>query len=290
MSHTVQKPNPPFLALDGAIEVHQVPAATDNLCWILVCTATREAAVIDGPSAKEVLAYLEGRDIRWTTILNTHTHGDHVGINADLQKRGMLESFVVVGPEAVRSAVPGITRGVGEGDVVQIGSATGTVWVTEGHLNGHVSYLFGDVLFCGDTLFTGGCGYLFDGPPTLMFESLMRLSSLSDDTKICCAHEYTQDNLRFAWMVEPGNSALQERIRRVWQIREDGGCAVPSTMGEERATNPFLRPGSPAIQHQLAQVMSDHPQDSFADIFAATRAWKDQKPHRAVSDETLLSQ
>lgn len=288
MSHTVQNPNPPFLAFDGAIEVHQVPAATDNLCWILVCTATREAAVIDGPSAKEVLAYLEGREIQWTTILNTHTHGDHIGINADLKKRGQLDRYIVVGPESVRDAVPGLTQGVSEGDEVRVGNVVGRVWVTEGHINGHVSYIFGDVLFCGDTLFTGGCGYLFDGPPALMFESLMRLATLPEQTKVCCAHEYTQDNLRFAWMAEPENEALRARIQRVWNIRENGGCAVPSTIGEERATNPFLRPGSPALKRQLAQYMAEYPQSTFAEVFAATRAWKDMKPHRGVLDQDLL--
>lgn len=288
MSHTVQNPNPPFLAFDGAIEVHQVPAATDNLCWVLVCTATREAAVIDGPSAKEVLAYLEGREIQWTTILNTHTHGDHIGINADLKKRGQLDRYTVVGPESVRDAVPGLTQGVSEGDEVRVGNAVGRVWVTEGHINGHVSYIFGDVLFCGDTLFTGGCGYLFDGPPALMFESLMRLATLPEQTKVCCAHEYTQDNLRFAWMAEPENEALHARIQQVWKIREAGGCAVPSTIGEERATNPFLRPGSPALQRQLAQHMAEYPQSTFAEVFAATRAWKDLKPHRGLLDQDLL--
>ena len=289
MSHTVQNPNPPFTAFEGAIEVHQVPAASDNLCWILVCTATREAAVVDGPSAKEVMAYLEGRDIRWTTILNTHTHGDHIGINADLKRRGVLESYTVVGPESVRNDVPGCTQGVREGDVVRVGKAVGRVMVTEGHLNGHVSYVFGDVLFCGDTLFTGGCGYLFDGPPERMFDSLMRLAALPEETKVCCAHEYTQDNLRFAWLAEPGNARLRSRIKEVWAIRQDGGCAVPSTIGIERATNPFLRPGSPALRRQLGIHMPTHPLTSFPEVFAATRAWKDQKPHRELNDAALLA-
>ena len=271
MSHTVQNPNPPFTAFEGAIEVHQVPAASDNLCWILVCTATREAAVVDGLSAKEVMAYLEGRDIRWTTILNTHTHGDHIGINADLKRRGT--GVLYRRPRVVRNtcldARRRSRRGRGAGR-----QGRGPLMVTEGHLNGHVSYVFGDVLFCGDIIHRWVWAFL-DGPPERMFDSLMRLAALPEETKVCCAHEYTQDN-QVGLVTEPGNARLQSRIKEVWAIRQDGGCAVPSTIGIERATNPFLRPGSPALRRQLGIHMPTHPLTSFPEVFAATRAWKDQ--------------
>ena len=121
------------------------------------------------------------------SILNTHTHWDHIGINNDLERRGELARFRVVGPAKVASDVPGITEAVREGDSIQFGGVTGRVMLTEGHLNGHVSYVFGDVLFCGDTLFGGGCGYLFDGPPAKMFQSLLRLAALPGETRVLCA-------------------------------------------------------------------------------------------------------
>ena len=240
MSHVVSHASEPFIGFEGAIEVHQVPVWQDNLCWIVVCAATGEAAVVDGPQAEEVLAYVEQHGLNLTTILNTHTHADHIGINRDLDKRGLLSSMRVVGPKRAAADVPGLTEAVDEGDTVRLGEVTARVMRTEGHINGHISFVFGDVLFCGDTLFTGGCGYLFDGPPERMYESLMRLAALPGDTRVCCAHEYTQDNLRFAWFVEPENSALAERIQQVWEIRGQGGCVVPSTIARGASHQPIL--------------------------------------------------
>lgn len=288
MPHVVTRPREPFLAMDGALEVHQLPSASDNLIWIGVCTATREAFVVDGPTDVEVMAWAKAHpDVKLRTILNTHTHGDHIGVNLALQKRGQLEAWTVYGGARVADQVPGLTRGVDEGDTVTIGALTGRVIRTEGHLNGHVSYVFGDVLFCGDTLFAGGCGYLFDGPGETMFDSLMRLAALDPETKVCCAHEYTQDNLRFAWSVEPENAALAERIRAVWAVRAEGACTVPSTIAEERATNPFLRPGSPGIRAAVAQAFPERSLTGHADVFTATRALKDTRAYKALSDEDL---
>jgi hydroxyacylglutathione hydrolase len=287
MQHVVQKPKAPFLGMNGAIEVHQVPVWQDNLVWIVVCTETGEAAVVDGPQADEVLAYVNEHELKLNAILNTHTHSDHIGINRDLAKRGLLSDFRVVGPKRAASAVPGLTEAVDEGDEVILGAVRGRVMRTEGHIDGHISFVFGDVLFCGDTLFTGGCGYLFDGPPARMYDSLMRLAALPGETRVCCAHEYTQDNLRFAWFVEPGNEALAERIRRVWAIRADGGCVVPSTLEEERATNPFLRPGSLLLRARLRQISPDVVLETFEDVFTATRALKDTAIHRKEAEDGL---
>ena len=149
MEHVVRFPNPPFLAFNDTIEVHQVPVWQDNLCWIVVCLQTGEAAVVDGPQADEVLDYCAQHGLNLTTVLNTHTHGDHVGINRDLQKRGRLSSMRVVGPKLAAADVPGLTQPVDEGDTVQLGAVTGQVLRTEGHLNGHISFVFGDALFCG---------------------------------------------------------------------------------------------------------------------------------------------
>ncbi len=287
MPHVVTQPHEPFRTREGSLEIHQVPAWQDNLVWVVVCTATGEAAVIDGPEAEGPLAYCEARGLRLTTVLNTHTHMDHVGINHDLARRGLLSSVRVVGPARAADAVPGLTDPVDEGSVVTVGRAKGRVLLTEGHIDGHVSYVFDDVLFCGDTLFAGGCGYLFDGPPAKMHDSLTRLAALEPATRVCCAHEYTQDNLRFAFSVEPDNQALRERVRRVWALRAEGRSAVPSTIAEERATNPFLRHGSPALRAKVAAAFPDRALVDAAAVFAATRALKDRKDYRAIADSAL---
>ncbi|HEY8429854.1 MAG TPA: hydroxyacylglutathione hydrolase [Sandaracinaceae bacterium] len=287
MRHVVTRPNPPFRSADGRLEIHQVPSGHDNLIWIAVCTKTGEAAAVDGPEAGSVLAYCAEHGLRWTTILNTHTHLDHVGINADLARRGQLEGKRVFGPARKVGDVPGLTDPVDDGAIARVGEVELSVLLTEGHIDGHVSYVYDDVLFSGDTLFTAGCGYLFDGPPAKMHASLSRLAALDPATRVCCAHEYTQDNLRFAWSVEPDNEALAERIRRVFALRAEGGCAVPSTIGEERATNPFLRHASDTLRARVAAAFPDRDLSTPEAIFAATRALKDRKDYRAMPDSVL---
>jgi hydroxyacylglutathione hydrolase len=287
MPHVVSRPCTPFLSTTGAIEVHQIPSAQDNLIWIAVCTQTGEAAAVDGPEAGSVLEYCRTHKIRLTTIINTHTHPDHIGINLDLKKRHQLRSMRVVGPAARSAEIPGITESVREGSRFQIGDATGQVWLTEGHLDGHVSYVIDGVLFCGDTMFGAGCGRMFDGPAEKMYASLKRMATLAPETKVCCAHEYTQDNLRFAWSIERDNAALAQRIQGVWAIRRMGGSTVPSTIGEERATNPFLRVNEPTIRWAITEAFPEvDPGDSVA-LFAALRAWKDQGDYRAMPDDVL---
>lgn len=285
--HTVTRPPAPWLACDGALRVHVVPAARDNLIWLAECTTTHEVAVIDGPGADDALAYVEAQRLRWTAVFNTHTHGDHIGINVALMRAGRLEGLAVVGPAARAADIPGLTQPVAEGDAVRIGAVEGRVMVTEGHLDGHVSFVFGDVVFCGDTLFTGGCGRMFDGPPAKMYDSLQRLAALPGPTRVCCAHEYTQDNLRFAWSLEPDNEALAARIRDVWAVRAHGGTVVPSTIEIERATNPFLRPGSPTLRASLAAAAPDADLSTPERTFAATRRLKDAGVYRSRGDEGL---
>jgi len=287
MTHDVTRPTPPFRSATGRFEVHQVPAAQDNLVWVIVCAQTGDAAVVDGPSAHELLPYLQAKGITLRAVLNTHHHGDHVGVNADLKKRGLLEGLVVCGPTKKASMIPGITRAVDEGDVVHVGAVEGRVLLTEGHVDGHVSFVFDDVVFCGDTMFGAGCGYLFDGPPTKMHASLEKLAALAPETRVCCAHEYTLDNLRFAWSVEPDNTELTERIRQSRAIRAEGGSTVPSTIALERATNPFLRHHSPTLRARVAAAMPERSLHGAADVFAATRALKDRKDYRAMADDAL---
>ncbi|MCH9684211.1 MAG: hydroxyacylglutathione hydrolase [Deltaproteobacteria bacterium] len=287
MKHAVTRPNPPWRSRNGRLTVHQVPAWIDNLIWLITCNETGETAVVDGPEAGPTLEYCEAHGLRLTTILNTHTHPDHIGINLDLRRREALDGMTVVGPASRADQIPGLTVGVDEGDTVQLGATQGRVMLTEGHIDGHVSYVFDNVLLCGDTLFAGGCGRLFDGPPAKMFDSLQRLAALPAETQICCAHEYTQDNLRFAWSLEPDNEALAERIRQVWALRATGGCTVPSRLSIEHATNPFLRSDSPslvaAVRAALPQTTLDDPQQ----VFAATRLLKDQGAYKKRGDEGL---
>jgi hydroxyacylglutathione hydrolase len=286
-NHVVSVPTPPFRIANGALEVHQVVAWQDNLIWLLVCTATGAAAVVDGPEADPLLRYCDAKGITLTSVYNTHTHHDHVGINYQLAEQGRLDALEVVGPALVRDQIPGLTRGVHEGDIVELGAARGQVMLTEGHIDGHVSYVFDGAIFCGDTMFGAGCGYLFDGPPSKMHESLSRIAKLDDATRVCCAHEYTEDNLRFAWTLEPDNEALASRIRETWQLRSQGQCSVPSTIAVERATNPFLRHHSDTLRKNLRAAMPDHPLESACQVFAATRALKDRKDYRKLDDNRL---
>lgn len=268
----------PFSVCDGAGRVHLVTAWADNLIWILECVATGEAAVVDGPEAGPTLAYCARTGLKLNTILNTHTHPDHIGINKDMAKRGLLDDMRVVGnPDR---PIPGLNAPVKAGDTVQVGALTGQVMLTEGHQDGHLTYRFGDALFCGDVLFGGGCGYLFDGPPAKMYASLMQFAALPADTQVFCAHEYTQDNLRFAWSIDPENADLAERIRHDWATRAEGGCTIPTTIGAERATNPFMRPK--AVKARVDASLSDP-----AAIFAATRKLKDAKGYKSMSEDAL---
>jgi hydroxyacylglutathione hydrolase len=286
MTHVVTRPAEPFRTASGVLEVHQVPAAKDNLVWLLVAK-DGEAAAVDGPDAGAILDYCAARGFRLTTIWNTHTHGDHVGVNRDLERRGLLAGIRVVGPAKVARDVPGLTDPVDEGARVAFGGTEGRVLLTEGHIDGHVSFVLDGVLFCGDTLFGAGCGYLFDGPPAKMFRSLERLAALDGSTRVCCAHEYTEDNLKFAFSVEPDNADLRDRIRATRAVRATGGSSLPSTIDLERRTNPFLRHASKSLRDHVARAMPDRPQGSPEQIFAATRALKDRKDYKALPDAAL---
>ncbi|MEE2902962.1 MAG: hydroxyacylglutathione hydrolase [Myxococcota bacterium] len=280
MKHVVSVPNRPIVSNDGRLEVHQVLSWEDNLIWLLVDSKTREAAVVDGPEAQGVLDYCASNDLSLTTIFNTHTHGDHIGINRDLQARGMLSDLRVVGSEARKNDIPGVNELVSDGTKVSFGSCEGVALLTEGHIDGHISYLFQEFLFSGDTLFAGGCGYLFDGPASKMHDSLSRLSRLPKDTLVFCAHEYTEDNLKFAWSLEPNNRELRARIEDVLTQRQSGGSTVPSTIGDELNTNPFLRVHNEELRAKILEFAPETDMSIDSEVFAATRALKDSKRYR----------
>ncbi|RJG06530.1 hydroxyacylglutathione hydrolase [Noviherbaspirillum cavernae] len=252
------------------LDVLTVPAFADNYLWLI--HDRTHAAVVDPGDAAPILAALEAHKLSLVAILLTHHHADHAGGVPDLLRRFKVPVF---GPR--KEAIPGVTHPLGEGDTVTIPELGLHLSVLDvpGHTRGHIAYVAQDQswLFCGDTLFAGGCGRLFEGTPEQMVDSLAKLSSLPDATRVYCAHEYTLSNLRFAHEVEPGNTALQERIRIEQARREQGQPTVPSTIGLEKATNPFLRYREKDILDRLTKeqlISSTEPIPAFA----ALRQWK----------------
>ena len=209
-------------------------------------------------------------------MLATHHHFDHVGGNDDLLRA--VPGLRVYGSADDAPRIPGITDRVHDGDPVQVGTLRGRVICIPAHTSGHVAYHFPEqrAVFTGDTLFAGGCGRLFEGDAAQMMASLGRLATLPEDTYVYCGHEYTEKNLRFAATLEPGNRALREKLAVVEGLRRQGRPTVPSTIGEEKATNPFLRTGSAEL---AASVRSQVPNVAAGDpvaLFAAMRSLKDR--------------
>lgn len=283
MDHVVSIPTPAFVSASQAFEVHQIPAAHDNLIWLLVCKQTREVAVVDGPDAEGVLSYCRAHDLVLTHVLNTHTHFDHIGINRDLEKRGLLSTLQVIGPAKAQEQVPGITRAVTGGDEIQVGACRARVLLTEGHIVGHVCFLFDDVLFSGDALFAGGCGRVFTGDFSAAYRGLARLRALPGATRVCCAHEYTEDNLAFARSVEPANKALRARFEAVRALRREGRCAVPSLLQDELATNPMLRWDAPELIEEVSLHVPGLNANDAEAVFTATRKLKDSGLYRRTA-------
>jgi hydroxyacylglutathione hydrolase len=228
------------------LEIVRIPALRDNYLWLARDPASGATAVIDPAEAEPVMAELKSRGWRLTHILNTHHHADHVGGNAALKA---ATGCIIVGPRADAARIPGIEVEVGEGDTYRLGEAEARVFDVPGHTSGHIAYWFPEsrALFCGDTIFALGCGGLFEGTPAQMWSSISKLRRLPPETRVYCAHEYTQSNARFALTVEPTNEALIARAKAVDRKRARGEATVPSTLGEEVATNPFLRADRPEL-------------------------------------------
>jgi hydroxyacylglutathione hydrolase len=236
------------------LQIERIPTFSDNYTYLVICDETREAAVVDAPEADPVIRRVDETGASVTKILSTHHHPDHAMANPDLAKR---YGVPVIGHTSDAERLAGFTQGVDEGDMVDVGNQTARVLFIPSHTMGHIAYVFDDAkaLFSGDMLFAGGCGRLFEGDAQMMYDALcVKLAALPDDMRVFCGHEYTESNLQFALHVEPDNRAVEEKLERVRAIRShaaadwhDAGAdemTIPSTIAEERATNPFMRSAS----------------------------------------------
>lgn len=251
------------------LQIHQFSCLSDNYGYLVHEPSSGATAAIDTPEVQPILAALAEKGWTLTHILNTHHHYDHAGGNAELKKE---TGCTIIGPRGEKDLIPGIDRAVGEGDIVELGAARARVIDVPGHTRGHIAYSFDEdhVVFVGDTLFALGCGRLFEGTPQQMWTSLGKLMALPDDTIVYCAHEYTQANARFALSLEPQNEALAARAKEIDEKRARGEPTVPTTIGLEKATNPFLRAASTGLRHTLGLESA-----ADVDVFAETRKRKD---------------
>jgi hydroxyacylglutathione hydrolase len=258
------------MPLNKPLSVLAVPAFADNYLWLVHDGV--HAAVVDPGDAAPIIAALDAHKLSLAAILLTHHHADHVGGVPSLLQRFKVPVF---GPRS--EAIEHITNPLAEGDQAEIPELGLRLSVLDvpGHTSGHIAYVAPQQgwLFCGDTLFAGGCGRLFEGSPAQMTASLAKLAALPDATQVFCAHEYTLSNLRFAREVEPENKALDARIRSEQAKRDQGQPTVPSSIGLEKLTNPFLRYTEPAIVDRLISAGRLDVREPIA-TFAALRLWK----------------
>ncbi len=254
----------------ATLRIHQIPCLQDNYGYLIHAPQSGLTAAIDTPDADAILQALRDTGWRLDYILNTHHHADHAGGNLALKA---ATGCRIVGARADASRIPGIDIRLADGDQFDFGGHIARVVETPGHTVGHICYVFDAdrAAFVGDTLFSLGCGRLFEGTPAQMWHSLQQLMALPPDTRVYCAHEYTANNGRFALTVEPGNPALQARMAEVTRLRAAGQPTVPSTIGLEKATNPFLRPDSPEIRAMLGLAAAPD-----VEVLAETRRKKDR--------------
>jgi hydroxyacylglutathione hydrolase len=258
--------------LPSELAVTRVPAFEDNYFWLIhgAGASARKVAVVDPGDAATVLAALEAQHLELAVILVTHHHADHVGGVAALADRFHVP---VYGP--AREDIPGRTTALAEGDEVALPvlGLRFKVYEVPGHTAGHIAYYGHGALFCGDTLFSGGCGRLFEGTPAQMLNSLDKLAALPPETRVYCAHEYTAANLKFAAAVEPDNAALREYRGVVTELRARNEPTIPTTLGLESRINPFLRTRLPSVREAAAAHAGQAPADDAA-AFAVVREWK----------------
>ncbi|WP_339339088.1 hydroxyacylglutathione hydrolase [uncultured Oceanicoccus sp.] len=256
------------------IQIIPISAFDDNYIWCLYDDISQQAVVVDPGDAKPVIAALDAMQLDLVAILITHHHFDHTGGIDELVAQYKVP---VYGPRS--DHIDQITHHLAESDTLSIMGLDFITLEVPGHTLDHIALYCeqadgGPILFCGDTLFAGGCGRLFEGNPAMMLSSLTKLAELSADTRVYCAHEYTLANLAFANAVEPDNQALQQRISQATGLRQQGLPTLPSTIATEIATNPFLRCHQTAVIDRAKQHRQDDCADSTA-VFATIRGWKD---------------
>ena len=252
------------------LSIHAIPAFTDNYIWLL--QRGRSALAVDPGDAVPLQRELQARDLVLEAILITHWHPDHIGgLSALLAGR----QVPVYGPRAESARIPLMTQPLDDGDRLQALGFTWQVLSLPGHTLGHIAYLTNDILLCGDTLFSAGCGRLFEGTPQQMHASLSRLAALPPATRVYCTHEYTAANLAFARAVEPHNADVAMRSAEVAALRAKGLPSLPTTIGAELTFNPFLRCTEAQVV-AAAQAQSSSRVESADAAFASLRAWKDR--------------
>ena len=241
----------------AALEIVRVPVLSDNYAWLVHDSVSGQTVAVDPGEAQPLIDAADARGWRIDQVWTTHWHPDHTGGNAAIKEAGAQ----VTGPAAEADRIPTLDVTVAEGDTVAIGDHVARVMTVPGHTQGHIAFHLADdgVIFTGDTLFAMGCGRLFEGTPADMFANMQRYAMLPDTTSVYCGHEYTQSNGRYALVAEPDNQAIAARMVAVDALRARGAPTVPTTIGRERATNPFLRATS---VDQLAARR--HAKDNFS--------------------------
>ncbi len=252
------------------LEITPIPLLSDNYTWLLRSPQSSNAVVVDPGDAQPVLKTLKALDLSLTAILITHHHADHTAGIEELVGHGIP----VYGPGD--SAIPKRTHAIAAGETFTPAGLTIAfqALAVPGHTLDHLAFYGDGLLFAGDALFAGGCGRMFEGTPVMMQQYLAMLRDLPGNTQVYCGHEYTLANLTFAAAVEPDNQALRNRLAEVREQRERGAVTLPTTIADERATNPFLRWDEPTVIASASQH-AGHAVSSPADVFAALRAWKD---------------
>lgn len=259
------------------MRVVAVPQLSDNYAYLVVDEESAVAGVVDVAEAGPILDAASREGVTLRAILSTHHHFDHVGGNDELIASLPQGSVEVFGYEGDRQRIPGLTRGLADGEEFTLGGLRGRAIFIPAHTRGHLAYHFPAeaVVFTGDTLFAGGCGRLFEGDAAQMMASLAKLAALPDDTLVYCGHEYTARNLEFAALLEPSNRALAARRGEVGRLRGAGQPSVPTTIAIEKATNPFLRADQPELVASVRERVSAAAADPVS-VFAATRRLKDE--------------
>ena len=249
------------------LAIELVPCLSDNYAYLVYDADSGLCAVVDPSEAPPVEAALERTGWKLTHILNTHHHFDHTGGNIPLKEKFRAE---IVGPGKDRGRFAGLDTGVDESTGWTFGARPVRVMEIPAHTSSHIAFIVDDAAFTGDTMFAMGCGRLFEGTPATMWSSLSKLMTLPDATRIFCGHEYTQSNGRFALTMEPGNAALVSRMKDVDAARAKGAPTIPSTIGLEKKTNPFMRPNSPELRKTLGMENAND-----VDVLGETRRRKD---------------